>query len=128
MGLTRLKKRADFVRVAGARVFVKTQTVIVQCCYAEKEKCLPVGLRVGFTASKRVGNAVRRNLSKRRLRAWVDKNLEAKIPVPLMGSCDFVFIALVSTGDADFGKLSGDLSYAVDRCLRQVRLKISPDT
>ncbi|MBY0462937.1 MAG: ribonuclease P protein component [Alphaproteobacteria bacterium] len=120
MPLTRLKKRADYLRVAGARTVTKTQTVIVQCCYLARNVDQPVEVRAGFTASKRVGNAVYRNRAKRRLRAWVDKNLKAKIPTSFDGSIDFVFIALTSTVDADFSKLSADLDFSVERCLRQM--------
>ncbi len=118
MPLTRLKKRADYLRVAEARTFTKTQTVIVQCRYLVKDMDQPVEIRAGFTASKRVGNAVYRNRAKRRLRAWADKNLAAKIPTSFEGNLDFVFIALTSTVDADFLKLSADLDFGIERCLR----------
>ncbi|MBY0281302.1 MAG: ribonuclease P protein component [Alphaproteobacteria bacterium] len=120
MPLTRLKKRTDYLRVAEARTVTKTQTVIVQCCYLKRNADQPVEIRAGFTASKRVGNAVYRNRAKRRLKAWVDKNLKAKIPIFFDGNIDFVFIALTSTVNADFSKLSADLEFSVERCLRQV--------
>lgn len=120
MPLTRIKKRADYLRVAEAKTVTKTQTVIVQCRYLTRDADQPLEIRAGFTASKRVGNAVYRNRAKRRLRAWVDKHLKAKVPVSFEGSIDFVFIALTSTVDADFSKLSADMDFGIERCLRLV--------
>ena len=119
MVLTRLKKRSDFLQAAASGVVAKTQTVIVQCLYVKKAEGV-AEIRVGFTASKRVGNAVCRNRAKRRLRAWVDQHLRKKIPDISM-SYDFVFIALRATGGADFVKLSFDLEQSVERCLRQAQ-------
>jgi ribonuclease P protein component len=118
MALTRLKKRSEFLQVAASKVFAKSQTVIVQCLPVKKEDGA-VEIRVGFTASKRVGNAVCRNRAKRRLRAWVDQYLKKKMSNVAV-SYDFVFIALPSTGNAEFSKLSFDLEQSVERCLRQV--------
>ncbi len=75
MPLTRIKKRADYLRVAEAKTVTKTQTVIVQCRYLAKNTDQPLEIRAGFTASRRVGNAVYRNRAKRRLKAWVDQHL-----------------------------------------------------
>lgn len=119
MPVTRLKKRADYLRVAAARNITRTQTAIVQCCLTRNED-KPTDVRVGFTASKRVGNAVYRNRAKRRLRAWVDQYLQTKISTLIEGNIDFVFIALTSTAEADFLKLSADLEFGVERCLRHI--------
>ncbi|NBT85551.1 MAG: ribonuclease P protein component [Alphaproteobacteria bacterium] len=120
MPLTRIKKRADYLRVAEAKTVTKTQTVIVQCRYLAKNTDQPLEIRAGFTASKRVGNAVCRNRAKRRLKAWVDQHLEKKVPDSFEGNIDFVFIALKSTVGADFSKLSADLDFGIERCLRLV--------
>ncbi len=119
MVLTRLKKRSEFLQAAASGVVAKSQTVIVQCLPVKKEDGA-AEVRVGFTASKRVGNAVCRNRAKRRLRAWVDQHLNKKIPEDTVMSYDFVFIALRATGDAEFSKLSFDLEQSVKRCLQQV--------
>lgn len=120
MPLARLKKRADYLRVAKARTVTKTQTVIVQCCCLARGIGKPLEIRTGFTASKRVGNSVSRNRAKRRLKAWVSRHLEEKVPVSFDASLDFVFIALKSTVDVDFSKLSADLDFSIERCLRNV--------
>jgi ribonuclease P protein component len=63
-------------------------------------------MRVGFTASRKVGNAVRRNRARRRLRAAAD------LVVPRHGAPghDIVLIARQGTLDRDFTDLVGDLT------------------
>ena len=58
-----LAKRADFVSASKAEKFVGN-SIIVQARYNASEN-----IRVGYTASKKVGNAVVRNRAKRRMRA-----------------------------------------------------------
>lgn len=63
---SRLKKRSEFVRVAsGQKWSTKTALLQARAPAAEPSK----KIRVGFTATKRLGNAVIRNRAKRRLRA-----------------------------------------------------------
>ena len=61
--LETLAKRADFVAASKAERFVGN-SIIVQARYNASEN-----IRVGYTASKKVGNAVVRNRAKRRMRA-----------------------------------------------------------
>lgn len=69
-------------------------------------------VRVGFTASRKVGNAVIRNRAKRRLRAAAAEVL-ARHGRP---GTDYVLIARAGTGERPFAALVGDLAAA----LRQV--------
>ncbi len=69
-------------------------------------------VRVGFTASRKVGNAVIRNRAKRRLRA-------AATEVLAQGGrkgTDYVLIARAGTGERPYAELVGDLATA----LRQI--------
>jgi len=60
-----LRKRADFLKAAGARR-QGTDGFLLQA----RDRADGLGtMRVGFTASKKIGNAVLRNRAKRRLRA-----------------------------------------------------------
>jgi len=70
------------------------------------------GIRVGFTCSKKVGNAVARNRAKRRLRAV------AREIVPARGQpgWDYVLIGRAGeTGARPFDDLRRDLAFALDR-------------
>ena len=59
-----LKKRREFLFVAKGS-FVRAEGLILQARQRDDDE---TGLRVGFTCSKKVGNAVARNRAKRRLR------------------------------------------------------------
>ena len=60
-----LKKRADFVRASNAR---RHGTLGIHIQARKRSADEADGVRVGFTCSKKVGNAVARNRAKRRLR------------------------------------------------------------
>lgn len=64
--LTVLTKRADFIRASHARR-QGTPGIHVQGRKRSDDESA-TGIRVGFTCSKKVGNAVARNRAKRRLR------------------------------------------------------------
>jgi ribonuclease P protein component len=68
-------------------------------------------VRVGFTASRKVGNAVVRNRAKRRLRAAAAQLLRAR------GNprTDYVLIARATTARRPFAALLDDLESALRR-------------
>jgi ribonuclease P protein component len=113
-GLVRLKTRADFLRVAAARGRAARPGFVLQAAPRPAAPGSPPkpGVRVGFTASKKVGNAVVSNRAKRRLRA-----LAAEV-LPRHGrpGTDYVLIARAQTGERPFAELVGDLEAA----LRQI--------
>jgi len=69
-------------------------------------------VRIGFTASRKVGNAVVRNRAKRRLRAAAAEIL----PRDGRPGTDYVLIARAGTGERTYAELLADLAGA----LRQV--------
>lgn len=115
--LARLKRRADFLRVANTRQKWATHGLILQVAPTRSENTdietnTGTGTsraRVGFTASKKVGGAVERNRAKRRLRAIADEIL----PSEASRHCDYVLIGRPETIDRPFDSLRGDLRYAL---------------
>lgn len=105
MALETLKKRADFLRLArGAKA--ARPTLVVQMAGRDAGTG---PLRVGFTASKKVGNSVARSRAKRRLRAAAEQVLSPKAAE----ARDFVLIARKTTLEADFADIVQDLASAV---------------
>ena len=70
--------------------------------------------RFGFVVSKRIGNAVTRNVVKRRLRELVRRST-------IKGGWDAVFIARRGAGTAQFAQLK----QATDNLLRRTRLTMT---
>ncbi len=67
--------------------------------------------RVGYTASKKVGNAVTRNRAKRRLK----EAARQIFPTMAENGHDYVIIAKSAIKDADFDKILEDLRFCVKR-------------
>jgi ribonuclease P protein component len=108
--LVGLKTRADFLRVAATRTRAVRPGLILQAAPQPGET--NARLRVGYTASRRVGNAVARNRAKRRLRAAAAAVLSARGGEGM----DYVLIARAGTGARAYAELLADLEGA----LRQV--------
>ena len=108
IGVERLKKRADFLRVASVRRKWAAPGLVLQaaCDAAEKENGR---VRVGVTVTKKVGNAVVRNRVKRRLRAVASQ----LIPEYATPGWDYVLIGRHKTINRDFNKLQADLIAAI---------------
>ena len=68
-------------------------------------------IMTGYTATKRIGNAVIRNKSKRRLRA-IARDVLPHYAAP---GVDYVFIARLSTAECNFKELKKDVIYAIKR-------------
>lgn len=108
--LTVLQNRPDFLKAAAARR-VPAASMLVQARRRAADDPAP-GIRVGFTCSKKVGNAVARNRAKRRLRA------AAQAILPLQGrpGWDYVLIGRAdATAARPFPLLLADLSDALTR-------------
>lgn len=110
-GLGRLKRRAEFLRVAGVGRKSVTPGLILQVAPQPDTAASPAGftLRVGFTASRKVGIAVERNRARRRLRAAVQQVM-ALHAAP---GRDYVLIARAGTAGRPFAALLGDLKVAL---------------
>lgn len=109
--LQRLRKRGDFLAAARARR-VSTPGFTLQARRRAPDEPEPGAIRVGFTCSRKVGNAVARNRAKRRLREV------ARLALPGHGQpgWDYVLIGRPeATASRPFSALVGDLEGALAR-------------
>ncbi len=104
----RLKKRPEFLRIAAANNKFVTPGLILQAlAHAEPGK----PSRIGFTVSRKVGNAVARNRARRRLRAVMVERVRDGFPA----SFDLVLIGRTTTLDRPYADLRRDLDHALKR-------------
>jgi ribonuclease P protein component len=127
--LARLKKRADFLRIAGQRKKWATPGLVLQAAPVPDREAADASseagassvgfpcsggreiVRVGFTTSKKVGNAVARNRARRRLRAAVDEIF----PGQARPGLDYVVIGRQETVVRPYSLLLQDLRTALKR-------------
>jgi ribonuclease P protein component len=111
--IARLRRRAEFLRVAGKGRKAVMPGLILQCLHHPGPACSTAAAarRVGFTASRKVGMAVARNRARRRLRAAVDRLM----PLHAAPEHDYVLIARAETLRRPFAALVGDLEAALKR-------------
>ena len=119
----RLKRRADFLRVAAVRRKWAAPGLILQVAAKPQPssegaaedttppESIPESIRVGFTASRKVGNAVKRNRARRRLKALVREMIATGANPGL----DLVLIARPATVDRPFDELRRDLQQSLQR-------------
>ena len=103
-----IKKRPDFLHVTRNGHKVVRSGFVLQAAISRRS--FPVAVyRIGYTASKKIGNAVCRNRAKRRLRA-VCREL---MPLEAVIGCDYVIIARHATLDIPYKKLYKELKFAL---------------
>jgi ribonuclease P protein component len=107
----RLKRRPEFLRVAATRRKWVATGLILQIRPRPAGEADTDDARVGFTVSRKVGNAVLRNRARRRLKAVADKVMTEHA----QGQVDFVIIGRKNTLTRPFSALMGDLTTALKK-------------
>ena len=103
-GVVRLKARPQFLFVRGGHS-ERRKALVVQA----RTRKVSSAIGAGFTATKKVGNAVARNRAKRRLRE------AARLLLPLHGvsGTDYVLIARMETATIGWQRLLDDMESAL---------------
>lgn len=104
---TRLKRRAEFLRAAAKGRKVAMPGLVLQALPRADDG----PARVGFTVTKKVGNAVVRNRTRRRLKEAARLELRER-PI---GSFDLVMIGRDRTRGRSFGLLRDDIRRALGK-------------
>ncbi len=108
-----LRKRKDFVGMRSGRRQHSTSFVLQM----REHRCNKVagnGVRVGYTVTKKIGNAVERNRIKRRMRAVVARAM----PTGARQAHDYVLICKRTALSADFDTMVAELGTSLNRVHR----------
>ena len=101
----RLKRRAEFLRVAAKGRKAATHGLVLQALRRDDQ----APARIGFTVTKKIGNAVVRNRTRRRLKEAARQEF-AEFP---MWGVDLVLIGREGTRGRDFPDLRDDFRRAL---------------
>ncbi len=103
--IERMRRRPEFLAAAKGASAARGAVVVQALDRADESRAI----RVGFTATRKVGNAVVRNRCKRRLRE------AARSLVPLHGrhGYDYVFVARMGTANRPWDRLLDDVKSAL---------------
>ena len=99
-GLVSIPSRAGFLAARDSGIKAVSKGFILQAVPTGRPEC-----RLGLTASRKVGNAVRRNRARRRLRALARTELANRA----RSGTDYVMIARQGTAERPWDDLVADL-------------------
>jgi ribonuclease P protein component len=116
LSITRLKTRPEFLAAAKGLACARG-AVSAQARWRGDDQPL---VRIGFTATRRIGGAVVRNRAKRRLR----EAARLLAPLHVIPGCDYVFIARGGTPDRPWGSLLDDMTSALKRLAVDLRANL----
>ena len=101
-----IKKRATFVYIRDKGIFIRSKNINVQKLFNQE---LDGKIGVGYTATKRIGNAVKRNKAKRIMR-----ELAKKILIKGKTNTYYVLIAKLSILDTKFKTLLEEMESIIN--------------
>jgi ribonuclease P protein component len=101
----RLRKNKEFKAVYGKKNTIATDVVVLYIMKNEKGVA-----RMGFSVSKKIGNAVVRNRCRRMLRETVRLHLN-----DIKTGIDYVFVGRSALAGADMGRVETDVVRALKR-------------
>lgn len=118
--IERLKKRPDFLKVTkqGSK-FVAPSFVLLARKRNQKENVDKNIVRLGFTVSKKVGNAIVRNRVRRRLRESTRETFSGNV----VCGCDYVVIGRKSAIDINFEDIVVDMTKGLSYLSRKLEIK-----
>lgn len=107
-----IKNRRDFLAATARGKKCVTSAFILQKVTRDARHPVNAGeARIGYTVTKKMGNAVARNRIKRRLReAW-----KRAAPQRAEAGCDYVLIARNKAMTCDFSELVREMEFAFSR-------------
>ena len=114
--LKRLTKRSDFLRVQRANIKYVSPSLVVQT--TSNSSLGQMTARVGFTASKKIGNAVSRNFAKRRMRALISRQSDT-----LVEATDYVVIARQAMLVKKFSDIEAEMIGAIHALNKKMLLR-----
>ncbi len=101
-----IKKRKDFVRATHYGTKIIAKSLILQAVEPFPPLSTPIP-RIGITVTKKIGNAVQRNRSRRRIRAALHNYLKMNSVLPL----DYVTVARPGTLTDPFVELEKTIAW-----------------
>jgi ribonuclease P protein component len=104
------KRRAEFLRMASRGRKIAKPGFVMQLCATGTE----VPLRAGYTATKKIGNAVVRNRARRRLKEAARLTLAGRD----LAGVELVLICRKETGSVPFGRLCSGIEVALAEGLK----------
>lgn len=108
-----LKKRQDFLKISNGGKRYYSEHFLVQILQNPENSGM---FRVGYVATRKIGNAVNRNKAKRRLRSLVYLN-QHQIPL----GYEYVFVAKASLWSVTFEILQNDFVSLFTKITHAVR-------
>lgn len=115
--LATIKNRRDFLAANTKAAKCVTASFIMLAVERQNDHPAGPAPRVGFTVTKKMGNAVARNRIKRRLR----ESLRHMEPGKLQNGFDYIFISRQAALACEFSLLSRDMEFAFSRIHARLR-------